>query len=182
MRRLILFRHGKAEMAAATGGYKERTLVDRGRADSMRTAQWLLACGYVPDVALVSPAERTLDTWRCLSPFFSGAKVDVRPPLYLAGTETILEVLHSAPPEADTVMVVGHNPGLQELGVHLAENGPTPEEQINRIEDGFPTASAAVFAMDGLGNAVLEALYEPSRAPGLAPRWCYARPTSGGRG
>jgi|HubBroStandDraft_3_1064219.scaffolds.fasta_scaffold339762_1 phosphohistidine phosphatase len=181
MRRLILFRHGKAEMAAATGGDRERALAERGRADSSRTAQWLLACGFVPDVVLVSPALRTQTTWDCVRPYFPNAKVEVRAPLYLAGTETILEVLEAAPAGADTVMVVGHNPGLQELGVHLAETGLAPETQINRIEDGFPTAAVAVFSMDLPEGATLEALYEPARQAGLAPRWVYARGAAGAR-
>jgi phosphohistidine phosphatase len=107
--------------------------------------------------------------------------VEVRPPLYLAGTETILEALETEPEGADTVMVIGHNPGLQELGLHLAETGAAPEQQIHRIEDGFPTAAAAVFRMDGTEGATLEALYEPSRDPDRPPRWSYARGAAGGR-
>jgi len=181
MRRLILFRHGKAEMAGVTGGDRERALAERGRADSARTARWLLACGFAPDLVLVSPALRTQATWDCVSACFPNAKVELRAPLYLAGTETILEVLEATPAAADTVMVVGHNPGLQELAVHLAETGSAPALQVHRIEDGLPTAAAAVFSMDDAEGATLEALYEPAREAGQPPRWSYARGAAGAK-
>jgi phosphohistidine phosphatase len=175
MRRLILFRHGKAEMAGVTGGDRERGLTDRGRADSTRTAEWLRGSGFAPDVVLVSPALRTLTTWECASTSFPSARAEVLPLLYLAEAETLLGLLEETPDTADTVMVVGHNPGLQELGLRLAEDGHAPEAQIDRIGDGFPTAAAAVFRMGGEGEVTLEALYEPPRGGGDRPRWSYAR-------
>jgi phosphohistidine phosphatase len=173
MRRLILFRHGKADVAGLAGGDQDRPLTARGRADSARTADWLRAAGYLPDLALLSPSLRTRMTWDCAVPAFSGAKAEARQELYLAAPETILQVAQAAPPAAGTVIVVGHNPGLQELAVELAAAGEAPAAQICRLAEGFPTAAVAAFGISDDRRPVLEAIYEPPREPGDPPRWMY---------
>jgi phosphohistidine phosphatase len=180
MRRLILFRHGKADVAGLSGGDRERPLTPRGEAESARTAVWLNFAGYRPDLVLISPSLRTRMTWDAAIPEFPGAKVEFSDDLYLASAETILEVVHAAAPEADTVMVVGHNPGMHELAVELAESGEAPRSQLRHLDDGFPTAAAAVFHMGVEDGSVLEAIYEPPRAEGDAPRWLFSRPHEGG--
>jgi phosphohistidine phosphatase len=173
MRRLILFRHGKAETAGPSGGDKERPLAERGWADSAVTAQWLSETGFVPDLVLVSPSVRTRETWDAAQSCFPGARVDFRDRLYLADPKAIDEVIDAASEDAETVMVIGHNPGLQELGVDLVADGGAPRPQARHMEDGFPTAAAWVFRMVDGGEAALEAAYEPPRHRGDPPRWQY---------
>lgn len=173
MRRLILFRHGKAEIAGLTGGDRERPLAERGRAESALTAQWLLMAGFQPDVVYVSSSVRTRGTWDSARLSFPLARVQMVDSLYLAGVEAILELLQQVPEEASTVMVVGHNPGLQELGAQLAVEAAAAPVQISRIAEGFPTATACVFAMNGLEAAALEAIFEPPARAGGEPRWAY---------
>jgi phosphohistidine phosphatase len=181
MRRLILFRHGKAEAAPAAGGDRERDLTERGKADSANTGAWLAAAGFVPDLVLVSPSARTRSTWDRASPSLPGARVESPEDLYLAGAEAVMAVLTSAPDEADTVMVVGHNPGLQELAARLAAEATAPTAQVERIADGFPTAAACVIRMEGSRATALEAVYQPPRPGERAPRWEFVAAKGGDR-
>ncbi len=179
MRRLILFRHGKAELAGLTGGDRERPLAARGRGDAQKTAQWLSAAGFVPDLVLVSPALRTRSTWQSASATFPSAQVEVRDSLYLAGSEGIIDELETAPPDTDTIMVVGHNPGLQELALELAIEGDAPQEQVDWINDGIPTATALVFRMRGSRSAAVEAVFAPPPRADDRPRWAFFKANAG---
>jgi phosphohistidine phosphatase len=145
-----------------------------------RTAGWLRSAGFTPNRVLVSPALRARATWQCAEPIFPNARSELRDRLYLASTEVIMEIVDTVQAEADTVMVVGHNPGLQELGLRLAEASQAPAAQVTRIGDGFPTASACVFLVRPGGGGVLTAIYEPPRAPGAAPGWAFLDGASGG--
>jgi len=185
MRRLILFRHGKAETVPLTGGDRERALVARGRVDSTLTAEWLVKAGYFPDQVLVSPSIRTKATWECARAVFPDAKVEIRDRLYLAGMETIADELEDPAAAGDTVMVVGHNPGLQELGVRLATEAGAAPEQIDRINEGFPTSTACVIRVDqseGTRGVALEAIYEPPRKGESEPRWLFVDQSPGDPG
>jgi phosphohistidine phosphatase len=181
MRRLILFRHGKAEAAGPSGGDRERPLAERGWVDSAVTAQWLSGTGFIPDLVLVSPAARTRETWDAARSCFPAARVEPSERLYLAAPETIGGVVDEASDEAETIMVIGHNPGLQELGVQLVADGGAPRPQATRMEDGFPTAAAWVFRVRKPGDVSLEAVYEPPRRAGEGPRWQYLDHVRGGR-
>ena len=181
MRRLILFRHGKAEAAGPSGGDKERPLAQRGWADSAMTAGWLSESGFVPDLVLVSPAVRTQETWEAAQASFPDTRAEARDRLYLADPEAIRDVLEEAPEDVETVMVIGHNPGLQELGVDLVADAGAPRAQAQHMQDGFPTAAAWVFRMRPGGEATLEAAYEPPRRTGDPPRWQYVEQVRGGR-
>ena len=172
MRRLILLRHGKAEIVGLTGGDRERPLAARGRAESAMTAQWLSVAGFSPDLVYMSPSMRTRSTWECASAVFTEARTEVVEALYLAGLDTLLEVLEDAP-EVETIMVVGHNPGLQELGLHLAIEGGASPDLADRIAQGFPTASAYVFRMGEMRGEGVEAVFEPPGRAGGEPRWAF---------
>jgi phosphohistidine phosphatase len=181
MRRLILFRHGKAETAGPSGGDKERPLAERGWADSAVTSQWLSETGFIPDLVLISPAVRTRETWDAARACFPGARVDFEERLYLADPEAIREAIQAASEGAGTVMVIGHNPGLQDLGLDLVADGGAPRPQAQHMEAGFPTAGAWVFRVSRGGEVALEAAYEPPRRAGDPPRWQYLEHIRGGR-
>ena len=65
-----------------------------------------------------------------------------------------------------TVMVVGHNPGLQELAVQLLTEGAAPTSLVSRAARQFPTAAAAVFLFDDNGRPAFDGLFFPEREPG----------------
>jgi phosphohistidine phosphatase len=182
MRRLILLRHGKAEIAGLTGGDLDRPLAQKGRVEAAQTASWLFGAGFTPDRVVMSPSLRTTSTWDCARSFFPNAFTEVRETLYLGSVEVIMQVVDDVESEADTVMVVGHNPGLQDLGVRLAEGGGAPALQVARLAEGFPTAAACVFQLKAAGGGLLTAIYEPPAAPGQAPRWVFRGGATGAAG
>src|SRR5215469_2662287 len=119
MRRLILFRHAKTEARSEAGDDISRRLTERGRNEAVLMGHVLADAGFSPDLALVSPAARAVESWEGLAEAFWRTKVERRKGLYDAAPEDICEELERDTAGADTVIVVGHNPGLQELAVNL---------------------------------------------------------------
>ncbi|WGX99590.1 histidine phosphatase family protein [Nocardioides sp. QY071] len=151
-RLLVVVRHAKAEQFAASD--VERVLSERGRDDGRALGEWLAGAGVEPDVAYVSYAARTRETWDVLA---SGAGWDLTPQIdgALYGTDEagVLELVHSTPDDASTVIVVGHNPTMAML-VQLLDDGEG--QASGAIELGsFPTSAAAVFAVDGTWDDVV---------------------------
>jgi len=164
MDRLILFRHGKAEGESVTGGDFDRRLTSRGVEESAATAERLAALGVAPAIALVSPAARTRGTWDAAEPALSGAEVRWEPGLYDAEPAAIRELVDLAAEDtAGAVIVVGHNPGLQELTLELMRRAGAAPEQIGQAMRRFPTAAAAVFRIGADARPAFEALVLPDR-------------------
>ena len=159
MRRLILLRHAKTEPRSEAGDDLSRRLTERGRRDSCRMADVLDGAGYAPDLVLVSPAVRARETWDGMAATFPKAKVELRKGLYDATPEEIEEEMRRETATAGTVMVVAHNPGLQELAVNLLIDSGGSNSDIEQLSAGCPTAAAAVFAIDEAGRGYLAALF-----------------------
>src|ERR1043166_5799840 len=144
MDRLILLRHGKAEPDSASGDDFDRRLASRGESESADMGARLADMGFVPDVALVSPAARAKGTWEQASVHFPKAETRFDADLYHADSAAIrrdaMKVLEEEP--CKTVMGVAHNPGLQELTVALLQEGGAPASLISRAQSNFPTATA----------------------------------------
>ena len=143
MHRLILLRHGKAEADATSGQDFDRALTDRGRRDAALIARTLADRGYAPDLALVSPAARTWQTWQAASPFFPKARAEKVPALYHAEPDEILALAQNEDEAAGAVMVIGHNPGVGQLAAFLAKRAAAPTILA------FPTSAAAVVDFSG---------------------------------
>jgi len=157
MRRLILFRHAKAEPRGPGQADFDRPLAPRGRDDAAIIARALAERGIAPDLALVSPARRTTETWISAREAFPTAKVELRRDLYDATPEAIQDAIAEVADRCDTLIVVGHNPGLQEVAVELLLDASAAESE--QVADRFPTATAAVYAIDPVGHARLDGLY-----------------------
>jgi phosphohistidine phosphatase len=156
MQRLILFRHGEALARAPSGRDIDRALTPAGEAAASRIAATLAAAGMIPDIALVSNARRTTETWACARPEFPLARMEVIPDLYNASAEAILK--HAAARPEAAVMVVGHNPGLQGLALDLLRLQGASPVQIARLEARFPPATAAVFSFEDDDRPVFESV------------------------
>ena len=163
MDRLILFRHGKAEPESASGEDFDRRLARRGQTESAEMAARLADLGFLPDVVLVSTAMRTRETWAAAEPHFPKAKARFEDELYHADSGAVRHAAARAGATAATVMVVGHNPGLQELAVRLLTEGSAPASLISRAARQFPTAAAAVFLFDDNGRPHFDGLFFPER-------------------
>jgi phosphohistidine phosphatase len=103
----------------------------------------LAARGFVPDLALVSTAVRALETWEAAAPAFPLARLELSAELYNADPDVLFAAAEAA--DADSVMLVAHNPGMHQLVIDLAGRA----DALDRIGRGFATAAAAVFAFEG---------------------------------
>ncbi len=163
MDRLILFRHGKAEAESASGEDFDRRLAPRGWRETAEMGAKLADLGFLPDVVLVSPAARTRETWASLEPCFPRARAQFEEELYHAGSGSVRHEAERVGAGTGTVMIVGHNPGLQELAVQLLTEGGSPASLIVRAARQFPTATAAVFLIDANGRPAFDGLFFPER-------------------
>lgn len=161
MHRLILLRHGKAERTAP-GGDIARRLTDRGRSDAALMGRVLAERDLIPDLALVSAAARTQETWAELVPSFPAARSEVTRDLYLAGEDRILSMIEDRAEGAGSLMVVGHNPGLHMLTLWLLRQGGASGAVMARAEAKFATSSAAAFTFDKAGRPAYDGLFHVS--------------------
>jgi len=117
MKTLLLVRHAKAEHAALGQSDHDRSLDKRGLAAARNLAQHLLNEGLKPDCMLVSSAKRTCMTASLLleSIAMDPAHVRVVDSLYLASAQQIMDLIHKTDNGIETLMIVGHNPGLEDL-------------------------------------------------------------------
>ncbi|MGH6958444.1 MAG: SixA phosphatase family protein [Caulobacteraceae bacterium] len=158
MRRLILFRHARAEPRAAGEDDFDRPLAERGREDAAIVAHALARENLAPDYALVSPARRSAETWVCAREAFPRIRAELNRELYNAAPEDIRQAIEQVAERCDTLMVIGHNPGLHELAVDLLIDADAPSAEIEPVAARFPTATAAVYRIDPVGRASLDCL------------------------
>ena len=161
MDRLILFRHGKAEPDSQSGEDFDRRLTARGARESAEVAQTLAGLGLIPTLALVSPAARARETWAAAETAFPGASMQLEPELYNAESGVIRHTASLAGRGGGSVIVVGHNPGLQELTVRLLMGGSAPSALIAKAQRQFPPAAASVFLIDADGRPAFDGLFFP---------------------
>jgi len=149
MRRLLLFRHAKAERAIAGLPDRNRALIERGRKDAAKVGAYMASHHLIPDRVVVSPAVRTQETWKaCASAFKKEPGAMSVEKLYDATQHTIFGVIKGAPSSAHTLMVIGHNPGLHELALMLIASGDV--EAREQLREKLPTAGLVIvdFALD----------------------------------
>ena len=175
-RELLLLRHGKSDWDVDADDF-DRPLKDRGKRGAQRVGVWLLKHKLIPDLVISSPAERALVTAEkcCKAMGVTADNIEQDKRIYLAHVERLLEVLADCPSEAGRVMLVGHNPGFEQLLLHLAN--PAPEIP----EDGklMPTATVARLRMPddwrALGQGAAQ-LIELVRASGLPKKFPFPSP------
>jgi phosphohistidine phosphatase len=145
MNRLILFRHGQSERHASSGEDFDRRLTVRGCEDSHLMGKVAAEAALIPDLVLVSSAQRAKETWDAARSAFPDAAVEIRPELYHADQKDLLRIARKS--GAGSVMLVAHNPGLHALTLTLlAQAGATALEA--RAREDFATAAICAFAFD----------------------------------
>ncbi len=136
--RLVLTRHAKSDWDNPLQSDHERPLNQRGRRAAPLIGRWLVENGYLPDEAFVSDAARTCETWARLSAEFpQPVSTHFEPALYHASPDTMLRVLQTA--QGDTVMMIGHNPGIAAFAARLLRT-PPKEDAFAR----YPTCATLV--------------------------------------
>jgi len=153
MRRLLLLRHAKAERSQPGGRDHDRILSKRGRNDAGAVGAYLLRHKFVPDRALVSTSARTRETWTLVAAAFSKApKAEFDGRIYEASPEAILNSIRETGIAGKTLIVVGHNPGMQQLAAMLIASGDVDARQ--RLLEDYPTSALALisFASESWDN------------------------------
>lgn len=149
MRRLLLLRHAKAEPGGPDQDDHDRALTERGLADAALLARYLKAQGYHPARILCSTSLRTRQT---VAPVLreTPAPIDYLETLYHAPPGRIVALAQDAADGEDVLLVVGHNPGLEQCASLLARDPVKPREQHRHdvMEEKFPTAALAVLDFD----------------------------------
>jgi phosphohistidine phosphatase len=143
MRRLMLLRHAKTERAGPGERDRDRKLMKRGRADAAAIGAFMAHHGLLPDLALVSPAARALETWALVAPCFAKAPrmlTDDR--IYNATPEKLIGVIGETR-KAHALIVVGHNPSLHDLAMQLIESGEL--EAREQLNEKLPTSGLVVI-------------------------------------
>lgn len=162
MKHLILLRHAKAERKADTGQDYDRELTKRGREDAKLIGRVLAEAGYAPDAALVSAARRTRETWEHAGAAFKNVQVAYDRRLYEAVPKTLMEAAEAELRRAGSVILVGHNPGIEELVVALLRQGGAAAADVKRVQAGFPTAAAAAFSVAADGSLSAARVFFPA--------------------
>jgi phosphohistidine phosphatase len=121
VKRLLILRHAKSSWADSSLDDWQRPLNDRGKRDAPRAGEWLLRRSRVPDRIVTSDAVRARTTAEAVAKAagYSG-EIVIEPSLYLATPQAMLAVLNGVADDARTVMIVGHNPGLEEFLLQLS--------------------------------------------------------------
>ncbi|MET0545228.1 MAG: histidine phosphatase family protein [Caulobacterales bacterium] len=145
MRTLILFRHAKAEPADNVEKDIDRHLAPRGLTDAPKVAKALVEAGLGVDLALVSTAQRTQETWYVIAPQFEGAQVKSLAALYDAEAEDVWRLVQEQN-DAQRLIVVGHNPFMHDLAVKILRHCKDKiAKKVRRELIHLPTSGAVAF-------------------------------------
>jgi phosphohistidine phosphatase len=132
---LILMRHAKSSWEDVSRPDHDRPLNDRGRASAKAMGAWLRQNGHVPDAAIVSTSQRTVETFHELG---FDVPAEYSRALYHAGAEVLMEVLRDQ--TAATVLMLAHNPGIADFAGRLVSKPP----RHPRFAD-YPTCATCVI-------------------------------------
>lgn len=136
---LILIRHAKSSWDDPEADDHARVLNARGRGAAPLIGRWLAQKGYIPDVMLCSDAARTRETAALILPCLAPQPAcRIMPALYHASPDSMLAILQTQ--TAQTVALIGHNPGIGLLAGGLIDTRPPRD----RFSD-FPTCATAVI-------------------------------------
>ena len=167
-RRLVLLRHAKAEPAGDGTPDEVRPLALTGRRQAGRVGAVLLQTGLVPELAMVSPAVRTRQTWELLRGAFGDAEPEVvlSDDLYSGGVDDAVAMLRGVDERVRSVLVVGHEPTISATAAALAGES-SDRTALLRVRSHLSTASYAVLELEdhwdalGPGGARLAAVVSP---------------------
>ncbi len=143
-RQLLILRHGKSDWSVDSNDYN-RPLKKRGKHAIKKIGFWLQQQNQIPDYIISSCAKRAHDTAKriCQTIGLSEQQVHTDSRLYAAGLNDLLSVIADSPIDAKRVLLVGHNPGLEMLLMHLHDGC------LDTPDDGklLATATLATVSM-----------------------------------
>ena len=157
MKTLLIVRHAKAQPDAPDGDHA-RALTDRGRRDARTMGGYLSSLVDVPDAIVTSDARRALETAELVAAgcrFMSSLTVE--PDIYGADAASLESIVRQFPDSAACVVIVGHNPGMQDLAALLTG--------LDDVVEHLPTAG------------IIRLEHDSDRWQDLTPGSCHARGT-----
>ena len=167
MKTLTLLRHAKSTWDDPVARDFDRPLNRRGRNAARAVGRAMREQGLAFDRIVASPAARAVETLAEVAVGYGAALVpecDQR--VYLASTETLLDLVRGTPDEADRLLLVGHNPGMESLALLLTRTGDGGHR--GEIEAKYPTGSLAEISFPvaswreiGAGEGRLERFIRP---------------------
>jgi phosphohistidine phosphatase len=144
MARITLFRHAKAELANFEVSDFERSLASRGRLNAERMGRFVLENGMLPELVLVSPANRTRETHALASQHWPDIPVQFVDSIYEASATALMLAIEAAGAHVNHVMLIGHNPGLVVLLNQLVDASEAGTVNMSF----FPTSCVADVGFD----------------------------------
>lgn len=161
---LLLLRHAKSGWALPGMRDFDRPLDDGGRDDAAAIGSAMLHRGLFPKTIICSSAARARQTLEGASPFIDIRGAVYTDALYSTDAGGYLETIHTAG-DAESALIVGHNPMMEDVGLALAGDGDEAARSI--LNGGFPTCGLAVIRFAGSlasvapGKGFLEAFMTP---------------------
>jgi phosphohistidine phosphatase len=141
----MLLRHAKSARPAGVADI-DRPLAARGREASPRMGRYLAEEGLLPDLVIVSASRRTRETWELVEPSVDTTEIRFDARIYEAPASRLLAVVRETPSSIRSLLLVGHNPGFEELAKLLVGYGD--RYAFARLTEKFPTAGLAVIDFD----------------------------------
>lgn len=139
MKTLSLLRHAKSGWDDPVARDFDRPLNPRGRRAARAVGEKMKAEGLAFDSVLASPARRVVETLEEVEAVFGPLHASFDKRIYLASTETLLDIVHEADDSAGRLLMVGHNPGFERLALLLTQAG----ELRSEVELKYPTGTFA---------------------------------------
>ncbi|MCK8067583.1 NUDIX domain-containing protein [Cobetia sp. 1CM21F] len=145
-RELLLMRHGKSDWSVAADDF-HRPLKERGKRGAQRMGAWLAQEALVPDAILSSPALRARATAeKCVKSMGLGVDmIELKPALYCEGEAPLLKTVRACPDSVQRLMIIGHNPALEDALVWLTGKRPRPPKETKLL----PTAAVVKLTFEG---------------------------------
>lgn len=145
MKTLFILRHAKAVPDDGCDDDHARPLNERGREAASAMGGYMRRQGYQPSLALCSTSARTCETLDALVKNLAAPPKETlfEKQLYLASAGTLLHLITSAPDAHESLMIVGHNPGMHMISLDLAHHDGS--DPYLRLRENFPTCALAVL-------------------------------------
>lgn len=145
-RRILLLRHAKSSWDEPGRDDFDRPLAPRGRRAAAVMGVYLRDEDMIPDLVLCSAARRAAETWEIAAHELPRVPaVEHDPSLYMAPAERLLKRLKKLPAAVETVLVIGHEGGVDALARRLVRDGAAPLRK--RLGEKYPTAALVAIAV-----------------------------------
>lgn len=143
MKRLTLLRHAKSGWDDPVARDFDRPLNRRGKLASEVIGRWLHDQGITFDLIVGSPAVRVIETIEHVAIGYGETMAPVWDKrAYLASSSALLEIIHDTADDCENILLVGHNPGLEDLVLMLVPD-EAGDDARDAVEEKYPTASLA---------------------------------------